>query len=221
MMKKSLGFVLFCTTGFCTGYLAGIPFFKSSLGVSETPARSDAKPIQEHRGDFVSLVSRKSEPHEAQKTVKSTKPESSSLSSAARRVEKLTLPEVQARLEAMNGMLATAETDELEQNLVAAGRSSIRLARLSLPPMRLPRAAIPVFCKRPPPLGQKPTPLVRRNGRRPSTLHWRGIRRWDRFLAHGPRAIPPKLPARSPHSRWDRLRQSQHPPLLKISPSET
>jgi hypothetical protein len=78
-MKKSLGFILFCTTGFCTGYLAGVPFFKSSLGVSETPVRADAMPIEEHRGEFVSLASRKSEPHEAQKTVKSTKPESSSL----------------------------------------------------------------------------------------------------------------------------------------------
>jgi hypothetical protein len=36
-----------------------------------------------------------------------------------RGVEKLTLPEVQARLQEMNGMLATAATDELEQNLVA------------------------------------------------------------------------------------------------------
>ena len=118
-MKKSLSFVLFCATGFCTGYLAGVPFFKSPLGVSETPVQSHAKPIEELRSKFVSLASWKSEPHEASKTVKTTKLESSSLSSPARGIEKLTLQEVQARLEAMNGMLATAATDEMEQNLVA------------------------------------------------------------------------------------------------------
>jgi hypothetical protein len=119
VIKKSLGFILFCASGFCTGYLAGVPFFKSSLGVSETPAQGDAKPIEEHHGEFVSLASRTREPHEAPKTIKTTKQLSSLSSSPARGIEKLTLPEVQARLQEMNGMLANAATDELEQNLVA------------------------------------------------------------------------------------------------------
>lgn len=118
-MKKSIGFVLFCATGFCVGYLTGIPFSKSPLSVSETPVLGDAQPIKEHHGEFVPLASHGGEPQTTPKTIKTAGPQPASPSSTARGIEKLTLPEVQARLEEMNGMLATAATDELEQNLVA------------------------------------------------------------------------------------------------------
>ncbi|MCX6962460.1 MAG: hypothetical protein NTZ08_08435, partial [Verrucomicrobia bacterium] len=71
-MKKSLVFVLFCAAGFCVGYLAGVPFFKSPLRASETPLRADAGRIEEHRGEFVSLASRDHEPQAAPTTVKTT-----------------------------------------------------------------------------------------------------------------------------------------------------
>ena len=118
-MKKSIGFILFSATGFCVGYLVGVPFSKSSLSVSENPARGDAQPIAERRGEFVPLDSRDKEPQAAAKTVKTTAPQTASPSSPVRGIEKLTLPEVQARLQEMNGMLANSATDELEQNLVA------------------------------------------------------------------------------------------------------
>lgn len=118
-MKRFLVFVLFCATGFCAGYLMGVPFFKSPLRASETPLRGDMERIKEHQGEFVSLASRDNEPQATTKTIKTTPPEPALPSNPVRGIEKLTLPEVQARLQEMNGMLATAETDELEQNLVA------------------------------------------------------------------------------------------------------
>jgi hypothetical protein len=118
-MKKTLVFVLFCAAGFCAGYVVGVPFFKSALKASETPLRGDAERIEEHHGEFVSLASRDHEPQAAPKTVKTTAPQPALPANSVRGIEKLTLPEVQARLQEMNGMLATAATDELEQNLVA------------------------------------------------------------------------------------------------------
>lgn len=114
-MKKYLGFVLFCATSFCVGYLVGVPFSKSPSSVSEAPVQGDAQ----HRGEFVSVASHAGEPRTTLKTV-NTKAQKTALSSNhATEIEKLTLPEIQARLQEMNGMEANAATEELEQNLVA------------------------------------------------------------------------------------------------------
>jgi hypothetical protein len=118
-MKRTLVFVLFCAAGFCAGYVVGVPFFKSALKASETPLRGDAERIEEQIGGFVSLDSQQDEPQTAPKSAKTTGQKSAPPSNPAAGIEKLTLPEVQARLQEMNGMLATAATDELEQNLVA------------------------------------------------------------------------------------------------------
>lgn len=117
-MKRSFVFVLFCAAGFCAGYLAGIPFFGSSLKTSESPLRGDATRVEEQPEEFVGLKSQRIEPQptkgHAQKTAEKSAPPANSASG----IEKLTLPEVQARLQEMNGMLASVATDELEQNLV-------------------------------------------------------------------------------------------------------
>ena len=118
-MKKSIVFVLFGTIGFCVGYLAGAPFFKSPLQTLVVPIRPDAKRLDEHETHFVSLADTSRASPAIAEGVQKPRPQSASVANPASGVNKLTLAEVQARLQQMNGMLATSATDELEQNLVA------------------------------------------------------------------------------------------------------
>ena len=113
-MKKYLLFVLFCASGFCVGYLKGFPFSKSPSSVSEAPVRGNTQ----HRGEFVSVASHAGETETTPKTVNTTGQKAAPPSDPAAEILKLTLPEVQARLQKMNGMEATAEAEELEKNLV-------------------------------------------------------------------------------------------------------
>jgi hypothetical protein len=114
-MKKYLGFVLFCATSFCVGYLVGVPFSKSPSSVSEAPVQGDAQ----HRGEFVSVASHAGEPQTTPKTINTTGQKAAPPSNPAAEIRKLTLPEVQARLQEMNGMEANAQVAELEHKLVA------------------------------------------------------------------------------------------------------
>jgi hypothetical protein len=117
-MKKSIVFVVFCTIGFCIGYLAGVPFSMSPIKTLVVPTRSGAKCLNEQETQFVSLTDSRASKGIA---VGVQKPRSQSTFAAnpASGIDKLTLAEVQARLQQMNGMQATSVTDEQEQNLVA------------------------------------------------------------------------------------------------------
>jgi hypothetical protein len=113
-MKKYLGFVLFCATSFCVGYLVGVSFSKSPLSVSEAPVQGNAQ----HRGEFVSVASHAGGPQTTPKSVNTTGQKAAPPSNPSAEIRKLTLPQVQARLQEMNGMEATAAASELEKNLV-------------------------------------------------------------------------------------------------------
>ena len=117
-MKKSIVFVLFCAAGFCCGYMLGAPFFKSSLQELPVSERSGAEALSESGANFKPLVASTPAPKPQAKSKQApVKPIAPPSLSAV--IEKLTLPEVQARLQEMNGMLANSATDDLEQNLVA------------------------------------------------------------------------------------------------------
>jgi hypothetical protein len=115
-MKKTFFFLLFCGLGFCAGYLAGIPFSKKAPPVvSET---RDTENVENLGFKSISLTPRKDTP-EAQRPAKvSQRLQPASPSNPANEIAKLSLPEVQARLQAMDGMLVTADTEEMEQLLV-------------------------------------------------------------------------------------------------------
>ena len=118
-MKKSVGFVLFCMAGFWVGYAMGLPFFKSALKAEASPISKGAVHMEENRGDFVSFASTVGEPQVPVKKSAANGPKPASPLNPANEIAGLSLPQVQARLEQMNGMLATSTTDELEQSLVA------------------------------------------------------------------------------------------------------
>lgn len=118
LMKKSIVFVLFCVVGFCLGYAMGVPFFKSALKEAATPSSGDEQPLEERRREFVSLAAERNEPKEVPEKTKARLPAAAAQSNRAKKIENLSLAEVQSRLEQMNGMLATSTTDELEQSLV-------------------------------------------------------------------------------------------------------
>ena len=117
-MKNSLFFLLFCGMGFCAGYLAGIPFSKTSsitlFGTQRTPENVENL---SHRA--IALTPLKDTPEGQRPAKASPKPQPSLQSNPANEIAKLSLPEVQARLQAMDGMLVTAATEEMEQFLVA------------------------------------------------------------------------------------------------------
>lgn len=118
-MKKSVGFVVFCVAGFWVGYAMGLPFFKSPLKAEAAPISKDAVQMEEKHSDFISFASTVGEAQVAVKKNEATRPKPATLLNPAPEIAGLSLPQVQARLEQMNGMLATATTDELEQSLVA------------------------------------------------------------------------------------------------------
>ena len=87
---------------------------KSPSSVSEAPDQGDAQ----HRGEFVSVASHAGETQTTPKTINTTGQKAAPPSNPAAEIEKLTLPQVQARLQKMNGMEATAQAAELEGELV-------------------------------------------------------------------------------------------------------
>lgn len=117
-MKKSIVFVLFCAVGFCLGYAMGVPFFKSALREATNPSSGNKPYLEEKRSEFVSVATSKNEPMAAPEKTRARLPSAASPSNRAKQIEKLSLAEVQSRLDQMNGMLATSATDELEQSLV-------------------------------------------------------------------------------------------------------
>jgi hypothetical protein len=114
-MKRSLVFTLICASGFCAGYLLGVPFFKTQPLQSST-----RKPeIVENLGQkFSTLAS--SEKKQAAPPPKGQKPapKPTAPPNLAAEIASLSLAEVHSRLQAMNGMEATAATDEMDQLLV-------------------------------------------------------------------------------------------------------
>jgi len=117
-MKKFVGFVLFCVAGFCVGYAMGLPFFKSPLKAEAAPLSKDAVPLEEKHSDFVSFASTLGGPQLAVTKNASTRVKPATPLNGAAEIAGLTLQQVQARLDQLNGMLATAATDELEELLV-------------------------------------------------------------------------------------------------------
>jgi hypothetical protein len=114
-MKKTLFFVLLCGLVFCASYFAAGPSTKtSSTTVSETQERPGNL---ENLGDkAISLTPHEDIP-EAQRPAKVSQ-QPASPSNPANEIAKLSLSEVQDRLQAMDGMLVTAATEEMEQLLV-------------------------------------------------------------------------------------------------------
>jgi len=116
-MKKTLFFLLFCGLGFCAGYLAGIPFSKTS---SSTVSVVQGNPENvENLGHKAIPLTPQKDTSEAQPSAKvSQKPQPAPPSNPANEIAKLSLTEVQARLQSMDGVLVTAATEEMEQLLV-------------------------------------------------------------------------------------------------------
>lgn len=104
--------------GFCLGYAMGVPFFRIALKEAVIPSRGDEPHWEEKRGEFVSLAASRNEPKAAPEKTKDRLPAAAAQSNRAKKIENLSLAEVQSRLDQMNGMLATAATDELELSLV-------------------------------------------------------------------------------------------------------
>ncbi len=116
-MKKTLFFFLFCGMGFCVGYIAGGPFsHKAATSVSIT--RGNPENVENFGHKAIPLTPQRDKP-EAQEPAKvSQQPRPAPPTTPASEIGKLSLPEVHARLQAMDGMLVTAATEEMEQLLV-------------------------------------------------------------------------------------------------------
>lgn len=115
-MRKPIFFLLFCASGFCVGYLFGVPFFKPS----PVPVTAqDPVDVEESGLGFIPLApaSLLAEPAPAKE--RSTPSKKTIPSNPSNAIANLTLQEVQTRLEGMNGMLVTEATDEMEQLLVS------------------------------------------------------------------------------------------------------
>lgn len=115
-MKKSIAFILFCALGFAFGYLLGVPF-----NHPERKPLASGKPlhIEEHGGNFVTLTP---QANESAKSLRTPRPPSLSNAASpinpATAIGKLSLPEVLSRLDGMNGMEISPETEAMEQLLV-------------------------------------------------------------------------------------------------------
>ena len=115
-MKRSLIFILICASGFCAGYLLGVPFFKTQ----PLPSFTRQPETVENLGQkFSTLAS--SEKKQAAPPPKSQKPapKPAAPPNLAAEIGSLSLAEVHSRLQAMDGMEATAATDEMDQLLVS------------------------------------------------------------------------------------------------------
>ena len=115
-MKRSLVFTLICASGFCAGYLLGVPFFKTH----PLPSFTRQPETVENLGQkFSTLAS--SEKKQAAPPPKGQKPapKPTAPPNLAAEIASLSLAEVHSRLQAMNGIEANAATDEMDQLLVA------------------------------------------------------------------------------------------------------
>ena len=118
-MKKTLFFLLFCGLGFCAGYLAGIPFSKTSASIV-SGMQGNPENVENLGHKAIPLTPQKDTPEAKRPAKVSQPPRSAPPSNPANEIAKLSLPEVQARLQAMDGMVVTAATEEMEKSLATS-----------------------------------------------------------------------------------------------------
>jgi hypothetical protein len=115
-MKRSLVLTLIFASGFCAGYLLGVPFFKTQPLPSSTRQPEKVENLGQKFSTFASSEKKQAtSPPKGQKPT----PKPATPPNLAAEIASLSLAEVHSRLQAMNGMQATAATDEMDQLLVS------------------------------------------------------------------------------------------------------
>jgi|Laugresu1bdmlbdd_1035124.scaffolds.fasta_scaffold10321_1 hypothetical protein len=116
-MKKPLFFILFCGLAFCAGCFVGNPFSKTG-GPIASGTQGNPENVESLGLKAIPLAPQKDTLETKRHAKVSHQPQPALSSNPANDIANLSLAEVQARLQAMDGVLATAATEEMEELLV-------------------------------------------------------------------------------------------------------